>query len=156
MPPRLPRWVIPTAGTVVLVVVAVVLFLHRGRLADSVGLIKDANISYVWLAAVAFLGSLVASASAWRTTLAGCGSRVSRVDACARYGVGSLFNSFLPARVGDAARITLFSRTLPAGGGVLFVAAGAFGRDLRSPMSRCKLFSWAWSRPCTPCRSCRC
>jgi hypothetical protein len=27
--------------------------------------------------------------------------------------------------VGDAARITLFFRTLPAGGGVLFVAAGA-------------------------------
>ena len=104
---------------------AVVLFLHRGRLTDSVGLIQDANVSYVWLAAVAFFGSLVASASAWRTTLAGCGSRVSRVDACARYGVGSLFNSFLPARVGDAARITLFSRTLPAGGGVLFVAAGA-------------------------------
>ena len=116
---------VPAAGSGVLVVAAVVLFLHRGRLIDSVGLIQDANVSYVWLAAVAFLGSLVASASAWRTTLAGCGSRVSRVDACARYGVGSLFNSFLPARMGDAARVTLFSRTLPAGGGVLFVAAGA-------------------------------
>jgi uncharacterized membrane protein YbhN (UPF0104 family) len=48
------------------------------------------------------------------------------VDACARYGVGSLLNSFLPARLGDAARVTLFARTLPAGEGVLLVSAGAF------------------------------
>jgi uncharacterized membrane protein YbhN (UPF0104 family) len=105
---------------------AVVLLLRSGRLTGSIALIQDANVAYVWLAAVAFAGSLVASASAWRTTLVGCGSRVGRLEACARYGVGSLLNSFLPARLGDAARVTLFARTLPAGSGVLLVATGAF------------------------------
>jgi uncharacterized membrane protein YbhN (UPF0104 family) len=33
------------------------------------------------------------------------------VDATARYGVGSLANTFVPARAGDAVRIALFART---------------------------------------------
>ena len=48
-----------------------VLLLHREQLTGSVALIQDANLAYLWLAAVAFLGSLVASAGAWRTTLGG-------------------------------------------------------------------------------------
>jgi uncharacterized membrane protein YbhN (UPF0104 family) len=108
------------------VAAGVMVLLHRRQLTGSVALIQNANLAYLWLAAVAFLGSLVASAGAWRTTLGGCGSRVGRIDACASYGVGSLLNSFLPARLGDAARVTLFARTLPAGDGVLLVSAGAF------------------------------
>jgi uncharacterized membrane protein YbhN (UPF0104 family) len=106
---------------------AVVAFLvHSGQLTSSLELIRHAKPAYIVLAALAYLGSLVATASAWRTTLAGCGSTVGRVDACARYGVGSLLNSFLPARLGDAARVGLFSRTLPGcSGGALLVATGA-------------------------------
>jgi glycosyltransferase 2 family protein len=111
-------------GGILLAAAVAALVLQSGRLERSISLVQDANPAYIWLAAVAFLGSLVAGASAWRTTLAGCGSRVGRVDACTRYGVGSLLDSFLPARLGDAARVTLFARTLPGGSGVL-VAAGA-------------------------------
>ena len=48
------------------------------------------------------------------------------VDACARYGVGSLVNTFVPARAGDAVRVGLFSRVLPEGEGRLQRSGGAY------------------------------
>ena len=45
-----------------------------------------------------------------------CGAELGYGDANARYGVGSLVNTFLPARLGDAVRFGLFSRALPSGG----------------------------------------
>jgi uncharacterized membrane protein YbhN (UPF0104 family) len=114
------------AAGLVALAAAVAFLVYSGRLTSSLALIRHAEPVYVWLAAVAYAGSLVASASAWRTTLAGCGSHVGYGDACARYGVGSLVNSFLPARLGDAARVGLFARTLPASGAsALLVATGA-------------------------------
>jgi uncharacterized membrane protein YbhN (UPF0104 family) len=70
-----------------------------------------------WLlgALAAFLVSLAATAGAWRSTLIVCGGRLGRVDACARYGTGSLVNILMPARLGEAVRVGLFSK--------------AFGRD---------------------------
>src|SRR6267142_4424609 len=56
-----------------------------------------------------------------------CGARVSVKDACARYGVGSLVNTFAPMRLGDAARVVLFSRTLPQDGGRTLTTGGALG-----------------------------
>jgi uncharacterized membrane protein YbhN (UPF0104 family) len=54
-----------------------------------------------------------------------CGGELSRVDACARYGAGSLVNSLTPARLGDVVRIALFSRALP-GRDRLWTTGGAF------------------------------
>jgi uncharacterized membrane protein YbhN (UPF0104 family) len=82
-------------------------------LAQGLSGLAVADSRWLWVAAVGFAGSLVATAGAWRSALSGCGGRMGRVDACARYGVGSLANTFLPARLGDAARVGLFSRTLP-------------------------------------------
>jgi uncharacterized membrane protein YbhN (UPF0104 family) len=42
-----------------------------------------------------------------------CGGTLTLPDACARYGAGSLANTFIPFRAGDAVRIGLFSRVLP-------------------------------------------
>ena len=77
-----------------------------------------------------FLASLVGSASAWRSAIGLVGGHIDRLDAGARYGIGSLINSFAPARIGDAARLALFSRALDsderlwqAGGS--FVVVGA-------------------------------
>jgi len=47
------------------------------------------------------------------------------VDATARYGAGSLVNTFVPARAGDALRLALFSRLVP-GEGRLLATGGAF------------------------------
>ena len=116
------------AGLGVLVAVgAVVLWVRSGHLAQSVTLVGHARPGYVWLAGLGFAGSLVATAGAWRSTLAGCGGRVGRLESCARYGVGSLLNSFLPARLGDAARVALFARTLPRAESPALTAGSVLG-----------------------------
>jgi uncharacterized membrane protein YbhN (UPF0104 family) len=53
---------------------------------------------------------------AWRDAIVRAGGAVGRVDACARYGVGSLVNSVAPAHLGDVARAVLLLEKLPAGG----------------------------------------
>jgi len=74
--------------------------------------LSDARPAWLWLAGVCFLGSLIGTAGAWRSAIGLVGGRIGWLDAGARYGVGSLINSFAPARLGDVARLALFSRAL--------------------------------------------
>ena len=89
-----------------------------------------ADPRWLWLAAVGFVLAVIGSAGAWRSAIGLCGGRTSLTDATARYGAGSLVNTFVPARAGDALRLALFSRLVPgdhpvqATGGA-FVALGA-------------------------------
>src|SRR5437870_6826182 len=76
----------------------------------AVGGLEHAQPVWLWAAAVGFLGALLCNASVWRSGIRLCGGRIDRTRAVACYGVGSLVNTALPARVGDAARIALFSR----------------------------------------------
>ncbi|MGH3010137.1 MAG: lysylphosphatidylglycerol synthase domain-containing protein [Gaiellaceae bacterium] len=76
------------------------------------------------LAGGGFALSLIATAFAWRRAFASLGAGLSRADSCARYAAGSLINTVSPARMGDAVRLGLFARALPAGGRAL-PAAGA-------------------------------
>jgi 3',5'-nucleoside bisphosphate phosphatase len=69
------------------------------------------------LAGCCFAAALLCSAGGWRALLP---HGMSLVDACARFGCGSLANSFLPVRGGDIVRLSLFSRVVP--GGMLAVA----------------------------------
>jgi uncharacterized membrane protein YbhN (UPF0104 family) len=83
-----------------------------------------------WLLAAfaGFLVSLVATAGGWRSTLIACGGRLGRRDACAWYGAGSLVNSFLPARLGEAVRVGLFSNAFGRDqSGRTLMTVGAFG-----------------------------
>jgi uncharacterized membrane protein YbhN (UPF0104 family) len=82
------------------------------RVGDAVASVEDARPIWLWAAAFAFAATLVASASAWRSALALCGGTLTRSDAAARYGVGSLVNSLCPARIGEAFRIALFAKAL--------------------------------------------
>jgi uncharacterized membrane protein YbhN (UPF0104 family) len=80
------------------------------------------------VALMGFLVSLVATAAGWRSTLIACGGRLGRVDACARYGAGSLVNTFLPARLGEAVRVGLFSKAFGRDqSGRTLMAVGALG-----------------------------
>jgi uncharacterized membrane protein YbhN (UPF0104 family) len=79
---------------------------------DAVTGVEDARPIWLWTAAFCFLGSLVATSSAWRGALRLCGGRLSRTDACARYGIGSLVNGVSPVRVGEAVRVALFAQAL--------------------------------------------
>jgi uncharacterized membrane protein YbhN (UPF0104 family) len=76
------------------------------------------------LAAGCYALSLTCAAASWRPLLRACGGRTGLAGVCARYAAGSLANTLLPARAGDALRIGLFARTLPAGSSRLLLVAG--------------------------------
>lgn len=102
-----------TAVLVALVVAVATPQILGTRVAASLGALDNAHAPWLWLAGVGFLVAVVASAGSWRSAIGLCGGRLTLTDACARYGAGSLVNTFVPARAGDAVRIGLFSRTLP-------------------------------------------
>jgi hypothetical protein len=77
----------------------------------------------VVLAGACFAAGLVCCAGGWRALLT---DDISLVDACARFGCGSLANTFLPARGGDIVRIGLFARVVPGGAVAVTGAVAAF------------------------------
>jgi uncharacterized membrane protein YbhN (UPF0104 family) len=83
------------------------------RVSNALDTLGTADARWLWVAGLAFAGGLFASAASWRCAIGLCGGRLSFTDAVARYGAGSLVNTFVPARAGDAVRIALFSRVLP-------------------------------------------
>jgi glycosyltransferase 2 family protein len=81
--------------------------------------LRAANPEELALAAGCFAAATACAAASWRTML---GGSLSFCDACARYGAGSLVNTLVPARAGDAVRLGLFGRVAPGG---LLAAGGA-------------------------------
>jgi uncharacterized membrane protein YbhN (UPF0104 family) len=96
----------------VLTVVAATPQLLGTRVVDAVDALGRADPRWLWLAGAGFVASVLASAGSWRSAIGLCGGRIGLPDAAARYGAGSLVNTFVPARAGDAVRIALFSRVL--------------------------------------------
>jgi uncharacterized membrane protein YbhN (UPF0104 family) len=123
-----PTALLALAGLILVVVLVVA---TRGSLGGALthgtAALAHANTTFLWIAGAGFAGSLIATARTWKTTIEACGARVSVKDACARYGVGSLVNTFAPMRLGDAARVVLLSRTLPQDGGRALTTGGALG-----------------------------
>jgi uncharacterized membrane protein YbhN (UPF0104 family) len=76
------------------------------------GALRSADASWLWLAGSGFAIAVLAAAGSWRSALGLCGGRIGLADATARFGVGSLVNTFTPVHAGDAVRIGLFSRAL--------------------------------------------
>ena len=89
------------------------LVLSPGLFQEEVGralaALEDAQPAWLWLAAGSFGLGLLCSASAWRAAT----NLPDRLDAYARYGVGSLVNSLAPAHAGDAVRLALFAKASP-------------------------------------------
>lgn len=84
-------------------------------LADAADGLGQAPPSLLLLAGLLFAGAPVCCGLAWREAILHAGGRVGRLDACARYGVGSLVNSVAPAHLGDLVRAVLLLERLPAG-----------------------------------------
>jgi uncharacterized membrane protein YbhN (UPF0104 family) len=68
------------------------------------------------LAGLLFAAAPAGCGLVWQHAISRAGGRLGQVDACARYGVGSLINSFAPAHLGDVARTALLLKALPPGG----------------------------------------
>jgi uncharacterized membrane protein YbhN (UPF0104 family) len=108
------RGLAATAAVLVALVAAVATPQILGtRVAAAFGALDHADPKWLWLAGIGFAVSVVSASGSWRSTLRLCGGTLTLPDACARYGAGSLVNTFVPARAGDAIRIGLFSRVLP-------------------------------------------
>lgn len=95
------------------------------RVGRALETLERADPRWLWLAAFGFALAVVGSAGAWRSAVGLCGAKTTLTDATARYGVGSLVNTFVPARAGDALRLGLFSRLVP-GEHPLWTTGGAF------------------------------
>lgn len=96
----------------VVAVVATVPDVVAARVDQAIDGLSRAHPAWLWLAALGFVAALLSSAQAWRAGHRLCGGRLSRADAAARYGIGSLVNSVSPARVGEGARLALFAQAL--------------------------------------------
>src|SRR5436190_6754922 len=83
------------------------------RVAEALATMRTADAKWLWIAGAGFVVSVSAAAASWRSAIRLCGGRLSLAEACARYGAGSLVNTFVPFRAGDAVRIALFSRLVP-------------------------------------------
>ena len=82
-------------------------------------------------AGACYAAALLCSAGSWRTMLP---SRLGLPDALTRYGVGSLANTLLPGRAGDALRIGLFGRVVPGGALAVVGAVAAAGTAAFAPL----------------------
>lgn len=105
-------------------------YVTRDSLARAVHAIEGANANWLFLTGVAFLAATVSAAGSWSCVVGLAGGRTTLPDSCARFGCGSLVNTFVPFRAGDAVRLALFSRLVPHRGRVRstigsFAALGA-------------------------------
>lgn len=111
---RIGRRGLAAAGAILLVLAVVALTpqLLGTRVAAALGALGTADPRWLWVGGAGFALSVLAAAGSWRGAIGLCGGRIGLTDAAARYGAGSLVNTFVPARAGDAVRFGLFSRAL--------------------------------------------
>ena len=93
------------------------------RVSEAFAGLDAADPGSLWITALAFVGTSLCGALAWRTALRASGSPLPVVDASARYAVGCGLNAVAPAHVGSAVRVALFGRV--TNGGCLTVGGAA-------------------------------
>jgi uncharacterized membrane protein YbhN (UPF0104 family) len=114
-----------------LAVVAATIVYGRHSLIGTPAKLRDLHPLPLTLAGAALLVTLAASAGAWRCALRSAGAELGFREAWGCYGLGSLANAVLPARLGEAVRIGLFAGRLPhadrrwLSGGACLAVAGA-------------------------------
>ena len=97
------------------------------RVSSAIDGLGAADPGLLWAAGIAFAGTSVCGALAWRAALRASGSPLPLVDASARYAVGCGVNAVAPAHVGSALRVALFGRVTNGGCWTVGGAAAAVG-----------------------------
>ena len=107
---------LPAAGRLgaaaVFVPLLVSVVLARTTIARSIERLGELHPVPLALSAVALLVGLGASACAWRCALGAAGAEVGLRAAWGCYGIGSIANAVLPARLGEAVRIGAYASCL--------------------------------------------
>jgi uncharacterized membrane protein YbhN (UPF0104 family) len=85
----------------------------RGAFGEAASGFGDEQPLPLLLAAVCAVTVPFATTAAWRSALASRGARLGFGESWSCYGLGSLANAALPAKLGEAARIEAFARRLP-------------------------------------------
>jgi len=115
-----------SAGAVcVVIALALAPRLLGSRVAQALDALQGADSGWLALAAGLFGCAFLATVSAWRAALAAAGGRICPLQAASRIGVGSLVNSFAPAKLGDAVKIALCSKAI-TGPDRLWTAGGVY------------------------------
>ena len=102
-----------------------------GRVGSAFDVLAGADHNWLLLAIIGFVGAFACTVGAWRAGFAAAGGLVCPRRAAAGLGVGSMVNSFAPAKLGDAVKVALLSRAIDGpgrlwtGGGVYAALAGA-------------------------------
>ena len=97
------------------------------RVSEAFAGLGTAEPASLWIAALAFAGTSLCGALAWRAALRASGSPLPVVDASARYMVGCGLNAIAPAHVGSAVRVALLGRVTSGGCWTVGGAAAAVG-----------------------------
>ncbi len=97
------------------------------RVSAAISGLGAADPGSLWLAGLAFAGTSLCGALAWRAALRASGSPLRFVDASARYAVGCGINAIAPAHIGSAVRVALFGRVTNGGCWTVGGAAAAVG-----------------------------
>jgi uncharacterized membrane protein YbhN (UPF0104 family) len=106
------RLALAALSTLVVLGAAATPQLLGSRVGDAFERLDDARPAWLWVAGLLVVLTLAGWAQAWRCVIRSCGGDVGRLDALGRYAIGSAINTLAPARLGDVARIALFSRKL--------------------------------------------
>jgi uncharacterized membrane protein YbhN (UPF0104 family) len=101
--------------------------LFGNRVSEAADGLGAADPARLWIAGIAFAGTSMCGALAWRAALRASGSPLPVVDASARYAVGCGVNAIAPAHVGSALRVALFGRVTNGGCWTVGGAAVAVG-----------------------------
>jgi uncharacterized membrane protein YbhN (UPF0104 family) len=86
--------------------------LAGAHLGAAVGSLQQAQRGWLGLAAAGYAAAYLTAACAWRTALAASGGRLGLREVVARLGIGSIVNTFAPAKAGDAVKVALLSESL--------------------------------------------
>jgi len=103
---------VSAAALVALAAVALTPGLFGSRVSAALDSLTGADRGWLVVATLGFVAGFACTVAAWRAALAAAGGRICPFQAGARIGIGSMVNSFAPAKLGDAVKIALCSKAI--------------------------------------------
>jgi uncharacterized membrane protein YbhN (UPF0104 family) len=125
MKPTRTHTLLSAAAVVAVAILAATPGLLRGRVSSALGALAGADQRWLAVAALAFLAGFACTVCSWRAALQAAGGSICPRQAAARLAIGSMVNSFAPAKLGDAVKVALCSRAIE-GPARLWTAGGVY------------------------------